>query len=543
MIPRTLAAALAALVLAAAPLAAQGADSLRRDAEAAHRRSDYPAAADAYIRLASMNGATALDLYNAACSAALAGRAPEALDLLHRALAAGFDAYDLLLERDPDLASLRGLPGWAGVEREAGGRREARERMLASLPNPARVFSEMGLAGYLATYLELEAMEAAHPEAPAQWRGLLGELRGWTRAMVGDVRGALDLEPGAPWRTPLPEDFDRYAPAPAVPAILEAARSTRLVMVNEAHHVPQGRVLTRELLRGLRDQGYRYLAVEALSRDAGEGLAARGHPVMASGTYTREPVFGDLLREAVRLGYTLVPYDTFPVGCRPTAEDPNRCNSLRDSLAAENIVARTFARDPRAKVLVHAGYSHVTEVPRPGGTKWLAYWLAGRGLDPLTVDQTVMRERGVAEAEAAEYRRAEELGWLDGPPVVLRRPDGGAYRSPAEGFGSVDLQVFTPRTRDREGRPDWLFTRAGRRPVPLRATRGADGRTLASLLRPDAGPQLVQAFAAGEGDDAVPVDQVVVRDADPAALALRPGRYRVVVTRADGAERTTLTVR
>ncbi|HEU4884905.1 MAG TPA: hypothetical protein VFT45_21785 [Longimicrobium sp.] len=528
-------AAAAALLLCGAPLAAQAADSLRTEAEAAYRRRDYPASAALYLRLTSMTTPSALDLYNAACSAALAGQPARALELLRRALDAGFAEFDLLLERDTDLASLRALPEWGAIAATARERAAAQERVLAELPSAAPVLRDMESAGYLATWLSLEEMDAAHPEAPEQWRASLRELRGWVRAMVGDAAGALALEPrDARPPAELPGEFDALTPVPAVQAILDAARERRLVMVNEGHHVPQGRVLTLQLLRGLYDLGYRYLAVEALSSRSGDALAANRYPVLSTGMYTREPVFGQLLREALRMGYTLVPYDTYPAGCRPTADDPNRCNSLRDSMAAENIHARTFAIDPGARVLVHAGYSHVVKVPRPGGTQWLASWLERRGLAPLSIDQTEMRERGAPALEPRPYRRAEERGWL-AEPVVLRDGEGW-YRSTAEGFGSVDFQVFTPRTRTVQGRPDWLFSRAGRTPIPLDAA-------IADAVSRGEGPYLVQAFLADESDDAVPVDQFVVAGGVLPVLALIPGRYRIVAAnRAGVVARSALTV-
>lgn len=528
-------AAAAALLLCGAPLAAQAADSLRAQAEAAYRRRDYDASAALYARLTAMTSPSALDLYNAACSAALAGRPSEALDLLRRALDAGFDEFGLLLDGDTDLATVRTLPGWQAVAAQARERADAQERMMTSLPAPGAPLRDLATAGPFATYLALEDMAAAHPDAPAQWRGALDELRGWMRAIVGDPAGALALEPRNPVSGDLPGGFDALAPVPAVPAILQAARGHRVVMVNEGHHVPQGRVLTRELLRGLYDQGFRYLAVEAINRNAAEALARDRRIVGSTGLYTREPVFAQLLREALAMGWTLVPYDTYPANCRPTEEDPNRCSSLRDSLGAENIVAATFARDADAKVFVHAGYSHVVKVPRPGGTQWLASWLQRKGFEPLAVDQTEMRERGAPESEPAAYRRAEALGWLR-EPVVLRGGDG-FYRSTAEGFGSVDLQVFTPRTRLAHGRPEWLFSRGGREAVAL-------DRAVVQAVSEEGGPFLVQAFLADDPEDAVAVDQFVVAGGEPPSLALPRGRYRVVVTgRAGEVMRTTADVR
>src|SRR4051812_48501066 len=122
--------AAAALLLGAAPLAAQAADSLRHQAEAAYRAHDFATSAALYLRLTAMTSPSAQDLYNAACAAALAGRQPDALALLRRALDAGFEDVGLLLKDDPDLASLRTLPEWAGIAAAAREHAAARDRML-----------------------------------------------------------------------------------------------------------------------------------------------------------------------------------------------------------------------------------------------------------------------------------------------------------------------------------------------------------------------------------------------------------------------------
>ena len=50
------------------------------------------------------------------------------------------------------------------------------------------------------------------------------------------------------------------------------AEKYQIVMINEAHHVPQHRVFTYRLLEDLWQKGYRYLALEALSENAEHGL-------------------------------------------------------------------------------------------------------------------------------------------------------------------------------------------------------------------------------------------------------------------------------
>ena len=512
------------------------ADSLRAQALVTYRQKAFTESAVAYTRLAEHGDATPVDLYNAACSAALAGDSTAAFDFLDRAIAAGFDAYDQV-KVDSDLASLHPSGRWQALVARIDSLAVERQRVLAALPDPFTAFGAMRDSGYLATLLTLASMRRDHPDAPMQWRSGVGEALGWTRAMVGDEIGAIALfdslgdRPAAGAAV----DLSEYAPHDAVREIVARAKATRLVMVNEAHHVSMHRAFATALLPGLWKEGYRYLAVEAagqpMSRDS------NATPTLRSGTYVKDPVFADMLREAVRLGFTIVPYDSFAVGCVATPEDPMKCFSARDSLAAAKLYRQVFARDPRAKVLVYAGYSHVVERLRsPRGAKPVAYWLANMtGIDPLTVDQTAMYGHPSADYDAPAWRAALARGWLSAGPVVLRAANGDYYKSPDGGFGGVDMQVFTPRDTLVDGRSGWLFDRLGRRRVRLGDLLAAGGDCADTCL--------VQAFVAGEGADAIPFDQVTTTDGR-ATLALRPGRYDIrVVARGGEIARRELRVR
>ena len=80
---------------------------------------------------------------------------------------------------------------------------------------------------------------------------------------------------------------------PALSYIEERARDHRFVMVNERHHVSTERLLTLALLRPLYEQGFRYLAAEALS-SRGTEVAVRGYPVGKDGTsYINDAVLVD----------------------------------------------------------------------------------------------------------------------------------------------------------------------------------------------------------------------------------------------------------
>ena len=111
---------------------------------------------------------------------------------------------------------------------------------------------------------------------------------------------------GFPLKNSLPDGLKLPTPtewksADAVDAIAALAAQRRIVMVNEAHHDGHTRQLTLELLPQLRALGFTYFAAEALGNDDPD-LAKRGYPVRKSGTeYLRDPMYGDIVREAIRL--------------------------------------------------------------------------------------------------------------------------------------------------------------------------------------------------------------------------------------------------
>lgn len=153
--------------------------------------------------------------------------------------------------------------------------------------------------------------------------------------------------------------------------MLRRAATTPFVLFNESHVQPKGRYWLRSLLPALYQQGFRYLALEALGDDA--ELQRRGYPTLNSGFYMREPELANLVRDALALGFTVIPYDT-------TSAD-------REHDQAQNLLRRSRGQDPQAKVVVLAGFGHIDE--SAGLRKSMAVWLKElSGVDPLTVNQT-----------------------------------------------------------------------------------------------------------------------------------------------------------
>lgn len=383
--------------------------------------------------------------------------------------------------------------------------------------------------------------------------------------LYGEAVRDFPLKARLPAGTVLPTPADWQA-ADAVDTIAVLAAQHRVVMVNEAHHDAHTRLLTLELLPRLRAIGYTHLAIEALAEN-GADLRRRGYPTDGSGSeYLREPVYGEIVREALRLGYVLVPYD-------PIDGDAGG----RESGQARTLYDKVLAGHPDAKLLVHAGYAHIDKAPgRLGKVVPMAARLqALTGMDILSIDQTDIREaepfnefeaqRQVANAvrtsdslhgvpQSGLTPHLDARAALRDPyhqiveafhptrPVVLRHMGDGRLWSAHPRL--YDMNVILPPSNQRVSayvrdrviplrvdgrtaivlppaagghRPDWLSLDGRRVPLPV-------GRDLCA----EAFPCLVEAHDANEPDTAVAADRYVFLESGPdATFWLRPGHYRL----------------
>lgn len=300
---------------------------------------------------------------------------------------------------------------------------------------------------------------------------------------------------------------------PALDVIMEHAQNHQLVIVNEAHDSPRHRHFIMQLAIRLRQLGFEYYACEALGEDA-ETLQKRGYPIHSTGFYTNEPVFGELLRGVLRLGYLPIAYEDLH---GELTDNPLADINRREAAQCANLMSLILSRQPTAKLLIHVGHDHVMEVPRVVGDQKIT-WLAARlkeatGLDPLTIDQTTL----IQFAKNGEPADAESLVLFDAEDRVVI---GGRFA------GSVDLQVFHPASCLRDHRQDWRFSNPEVAVVPL-----------PDEISIGAGDVLIQALYGDESAEAVPADQFVWRaNQSRPPLLLRPGQYRLVVQDSKGLE-------
>ena len=294
----------------------------------------------------------------------------------------------------------------------------------------------------------------------------------------------------------------------AVAEIVRRADSTRVVMVNERHHDASDRLLTLDLLAPLYERGYRYLAAETFAPDSILSTVT-DYPTVGMGYYSDEPVFGALVREALRLGYVLVPYEARR---EDEVEDDTLSGGDRREYAQAEHLATVLNADPDARILVHAGYGHINEIETEYMTPMAWYVRALTGIDPLTVDQTYTWGSPDPAESGPFYRAALAAGLVDETAVILVDADGQPVSVQEE--GAKDLYAV----REAVERPVASLDYAALRPLTLPAACGAC---------------VVEVQRADEGADAVPVDRMTVLDGGTVRL-VGPTDVPLVVTVVEG---------
>lgn len=360
-----------------------------------------------------------------------------------------------------------------------------------------------------ATLLRIRELESDYRDS-RWWSGYL-QILAQEEAAAGNHAAALHA-----WDSiTTPHDSIGVLPAGvhgvgAIDYLTAVADTARVIMVNERHHAGSDRLLTLELLPILWEKGFRYFAAETFTyRDA--ELNERAYPVEQTGVYTREPVFAAVVREALRLGYVVVPYESTKE--QNAVEDDLTPQQRRDLAQAQNLHRAIFEADSTAKVLIHAGYSHILEREDARWHPMALYLRELTGIDPVTVDQTVLSERSDEAYEAPAYRASIAAGLLDRRPTILLDSDNQVYL-PAD--LAVDIQVLTPRTTYTNGRADWMYLGGRREKLAVDVPECSERWCF------------VEARVAGEPPEAIALDWTEVKEGNRAWLFVPPNEDVVV---------------
>lgn len=226
--------------------------------------------------------------------------------------------------------------------------------------------------------------------------------------------------------------------------ILEESKSTSIVILNEAHHRPEHRYFVSSLLEGLYDRGYRYLALEAITNHFidstlllyDEELAERGFPYFSpiTGTYTREPEMGKLIRRAIALGFTIVGYEKV------------ENEGDREYIQARNLYNKLFTASLNPNVVVLCGYHHVFEKSAKSSNKMMAAHLKEMtGIDPLTIYQLNVGEWRGADFDTPVIAAGINVFWQDTLDIT----------------GNSDYYLLHPSYSNYRGVPAWKLDGKG----------------------------------------------------------------------------------
>lgn len=309
-----------------------------------------------------------------------------------------------------------------------------------------------------------------------------------------------------------------FRPTSAKAYILDRSKEEEVVIINEAHHKPKHRFFTRSLLQDLYQGGYRYLGLETLSNVSYKDTALnqRKYPVKSSGTYSKEPQFGNLIRDALQIGFTLFPYEGAGSG------------KEREINQAQNIAA--FMKENNdGKFLIHCGYAHATEGEIGGSWEkaMAARLMDYSGINPLTINQTKFDNRFEFGYLHPLMKRLE----LKEPTVFLSENQQSYLGEKSD--SAFDIMVFHEQSESLKGKPNWLF-----KSINKSVVLALDSISLSR-------PIMALAFIEGENvSEAIPYDlNVITGRQDSIYLALKAGNYNLLLqNQSDSALISRLTV-
>jgi hypothetical protein len=318
---------------------------------------------------------------------------------------------------------------------------------------------------------------------------------------------------------------DRKAPCKAlerdgavvdpITEIVARAAAHRVVMINERHDRPQDRMFIGDELAALNAQGFSIYAAETFWMEVFTNAGPA--PKLNDGYYSKEPMFGKIVRAARRMNMTLVAYEharpnalrglnarfSMPVWDPVPPAEQARQADIREKTQARNLIDRTLKTSASSKVLVHAGYGHIQERastdPQGNVFKPMAlYFSEFSGVDPFTIDQT----QAVSPSDK---------------PVVCDVP------KKIQSMWGRDMAIALPTVLFERQRPTY------------QVQRGARHVEVPSELRDSEKWTIVEARYTDEPDDAVPADRLLLRPGENIPLVLKPGAYRIEGwTREDG---------
>jgi len=316
-------------------------------------------------------------------------------------------------------------------------------------------------------------------------------------------------------------------PVTARKYINEIAKKEKALFFNEYPDHPQNRAFISTLLDDLFAAGFTYFFMEDVVTSDKE-LNNRAYPVINTGYFVKDPVYGDLIRQALLKGFEIVSYEPTKAQIekaktivKRTAKfsDPALLHQCAKDWARAMNINRIYKKDPAAKILVLTSRGNIKEVNTNGFKTMASWYRTFTKINPLTIDQRTFTEKCKADEDPLYGNRTVKK-----PTIFLYKNSPFIKQETntiTETTGKfVDLQIYFPRSSFRNDRPTWLEM---------------DGYRLHQEVNPDkygmGSPCMVMAFKKEEDISfAVPMDAIELGNTGTRTSLLLPtGSYTLLL--------------
>jgi len=316
-------------------------------------------------------------------------------------------------------------------------------------------------------------------------------------------------------------------PVSARKHIVDLAKKEKALFFNEYPDHPQNRAFVSTMLDELFAAGFTYFFMEDVVA-SDKKLNNRAYPVINTGYYVKDPVFGDLIRQAMQKGFEIVSYEPSKIQMQKATEIVKRTakfsdpallqQSAKDWARAMNI-NRIIKKDPAAKIVVLTSRGNIKEVNSKGFKTMASWFKTFTKINPITIDQRTFTEKcKVDEDPLFPIRTVKEPTVFFYKNNLFIKQEENTITESTGKF--VDVQVFFPRSSFRNDRPTWLEM---------------NGYRLHQEVNPDkygmGSPCMVMAFRKDEDMTfAVPVDAIELGNTGTRTSLLLPtGSYTLLL--------------
>ncbi len=252
-------------------------------------------------------------------------------------------------------------------------------------------------------------------------------------------------------------------PVSARDHINKIAKTEKALFFNEYPDHPQNRAFISTMLDDLFAAGFTYFFMEDVVASDKE-LNNRAYPVINTGYYVKDPVYGDLIRQAVKKGFEVVSYEPTKAQIgkamgivKRTAKfsDPALLQQCAKDWARAMNINRILKKDPAAKIVVLTSRGNIKEVSSNGFKSMASWFQTFTKINPVTIDQRTFTEKCKVDEDplyAVRTVKEPSVFFYKNNPFIKQE-----VNTITETNGKfVDYQIFFPRSSFRNDRPTWL---------------------------------------------------------------------------------------